>query len=138
MIGAIARQLQPLRRDRRGAMAAQFSLTLPLWIIMIFAVFNISRFYWARAGLQNGLGEAARTATLWPVRNDTVLREAFEDMLFGMTSAEVPTLNVTRGTANGQNFVDIRVTYNPQFYLLFVPVQPITLTYSRRAFPPPG
>ena len=138
MIAAIARRLQPLRRDRRGAMAAQFSLTLPLWIILIFAVFNISRFYWARAGLQNGLGEAARTATLWPARSDAVLRAAFEDMMFGMTSSEAPTLTFTPGTAGGQTYVDIRVVYNPNFYLLFIPVQPVTLTYSRRAFRPPS
>lgn len=138
MIAAISRLLQPLRRDSRGAMAAQLSLTLPLWIMLIFSVFNISRFYWARAGLQNGLGEAARTATLWPLRTNAVLRTAFEDTMFGITSSEKPTLTFVTGTSNGQNFIDIRVVYNPKFYLLFIGVQPVTLTYSRRAFRPPS
>lgn len=145
MIAAIAKCLNPgrlhvgrLRSDRRGATLAEFSLTLPLWIILIFAVFNISRFYWARAGLQNGLGEAARTATLWPARSNAVLRAAFDDTMFGMTSTEAPTLTFTPGTVGGQTFVDITVTYNPKFYLVLVPVQPITLTYSRRAFRAPS
>ena len=89
MIAAIARRLQPLRRDRRGASAAEFGLTLPLWIILIFAVFNIGRFYWARAGLQNGLGEAARTATLWPSRDVATIRSSFNART--ATPADVPS-----------------------------------------------
>lgn len=131
-----ARHLGAIRHDRRGATLAEFSLTLPLWIMLIFAVFNIGRFYFARAGLQNALGEAARTATLWPARDDAALRAAFDDTLFGMTATEGPTLTFTPGTSNGQTYVDILVTYNPQFFLLFIPVQPVTLTYTRRAFRP--
>ena len=134
MIAAIARRLQPLRRDRRGASAAEFGLTLPLWIILIFAALNIGRFYWARAGLQNGLGEAARTATLWPSRDVATIRSSFNARTFGLTATEAPRLTITPGTANGRNFVDLQVTYNPQFFLLFVPVAPVTLTYSRRAY----
>ena len=143
MIAAIARRLHPrlhpdlgLRRDRRGATAAEFALTLPLWIILIFAVLNLGRFYWARAGLQNGLGEAARTATLWPARDEATIRTSFNERLFGMTATEQPTIAITPGTTNGQNFVDLRVTYHPEFYLLFIPVRPVTLSYARRAYRP--
>lgn len=132
----IARLARRLSRNRRGATAAEFALTLPIWLVLIFAVLNIGRFYWARAGLHNGLGEAARVATLWPLRDQAAITAAFNDRTFGLTGSEAPTLSYATGTANGQNFIDITVTYNPQFYLLFVPVQPITLTYSRRAFRP--
>lgn len=130
MILAIARRL---RRDRRGATMAEFSLTLPLWLILIFAFLNIGRFYWARAGLQNGLGEAARTATLWPARDNATILSSFNDRVFGLSSTEAPTLTITPGISNGRNYVDLVVTYNPQFYLLFIPVTPVTLTYTRRA-----
>ncbi len=133
MILAIARRL---RRDRRGATAAEFSLTLPFWIILVFAVLNTGRFYWARAGLQNGLGEAARTASLWPLRDQATIRAAFEDTMFGMVANEAPTLSFATGTANGQNYMDITATYNPKFYVLFYPVSPVTLTYTRRAYRP--
>ncbi|MEN9932915.1 MAG: hypothetical protein RIS17_1488 [Pseudomonadota bacterium] len=133
MILAIARRL---RRDRRGATLAEFSLTLPLWLTLIFAVLNLGRFYWARAGLQNGLGEAARTATLWPARDDATIQASFNDRLFGLTASEAPTLAITPGVDNGRNFVDLTVTYDPEFFLLFVPVQPVTLTYTRRAWRP--
>ena len=134
MITALVRRLS---RDRRGAALAEFSLTVPLWLILIFAVLNTGRFYWARAGLENGLGEAARVATLFPTRSEADVRAAFDSRVFGMLASEQPTLTVTPGTsAGGQDFTDVQVTYNPQFYVLFVPVQPVTLTYTKRAFRP--
>ena len=111
-------------------------MTLPIWLTLTFAVLNLGRFYWARSGLQNGLGEAARTATLWPARDNAAITSSFTSRLFGMTAQEAPTLTITPGTSNGQTYIDLDVTYNPQFYLLFVPVQPVTLTYTRRAFRP--
>lgn len=128
--------LRSLRRDRRGATMAEFGLSLPLWLMLIFGVLNVGRFYWARAGIQNGLGEAARTATLFPRRDEATIRAAFDARVFGLTASEDPAVTITPGTANGQAFVDITVTYDPQFFLLFVPVQPVTLTYTRRAFRP--
>ena len=133
MIGAIARRL---RRDRRGATLVELALTLPLWIVLVFGMLNIGRFYWARAGLQNGLGEAARTATLWPARDNATIQSAFRSRLFGMTASEAPVLTITPNTVNGQTVADLQVTYDPEFFLLFVPVQPVSLTYTRRAYRP--
>ncbi|WP_439545473.1 TadE/TadG family type IV pilus assembly protein [Sandarakinorhabdus sp.] len=132
----LRRRLTDLRRDRRGATLAELALTLPIWLILVFGVFNVGRFYWARAGLLNGLGEAARTATLFPVRDEAAIRAAFNDRVFGLTATEAPVVTVTPGTAGGQNFVDLEVTYDPQFFLIGVTIAPITLTYTRRAFRP--
>lgn len=40
------------------------------------------------------------------------------------------------GAANGQDFVDITVTVNPQFDLFFIEVEPITLSETRRVYRP--
>lgn len=130
------RRLAPLRRDRRGATLSEFALTLPIWLILVFGVFNVGRFYWARAGILNGLGDAARAATLFPRRDDATLRAVFNNRLFGITASETPNLTLTPGTANGQAFIDLTVTYDPEFFLLGVTVEPVTLTYTRRAFRP--
>ncbi len=129
----IARIARALSRDRRGS-AAEFALTLPIWVITVFAVLNIGRFFVSRAGIQNGLGEAARAATLWPRKTDAEIRAAFFAGTFGIGRA--PTLQLVTGTANGQSFVNLNVTYNPEFYLMFVEISPVTLTYQRRAFRP--
>lgn len=130
------RRLVSLRGDRRGATLSELALTLPIWLILIFGVFNIGRFYWARAGILNGLGDAARTATLFPRRDDAAIEAVFNERLFGITATEAPDLTITPGTSNGQAFVDLQVTYDPEFFLLGVTVEPITLTYTRRAFRP--
>jgi Flp pilus assembly protein TadG len=132
MILKIARALT---RDRRGN-TSEFALTLPLWIIMIFAVFNIGRFFVARAGIQNGLGEAARAATLWPLKTNTELQTAFNNGAFGLGSNATPTLSFSTGTSNGQSYVDLSVTYQTGFTLLFIDVNPVTLRYTRRAYRP--
>lgn len=43
---------------------------------------------------------------------------------------------ITPGAANGQDFVDITVTVNPQFDLFFIEVEPITLSETRRVYRP--
>lgn len=130
------RPLADLRRDRRGATLSELALTLPVWLILVFGMFNLGRFYWARSGILNGLGEAARTATLFPRRDDDAIRAAFDARVFGLTASEDPEVTITPGTANGQAYVDVQVTYNPEFFLMGVAVEPFTFTYERRAFRP--
>ncbi|WP_164157699.1 TadE/TadG family type IV pilus assembly protein [Sandarakinorhabdus rubra] len=140
MMRRLARMAQaPARRlagDRRGATAAEFALTVPIWAMLIFGLFNLSRVYFGRAGVLNGLGEAARVATLWPRRPDSDMRAAFTARTFGLISGETPSFTVTPGTANGQDFVDIQVSYTPRISLLLISVPTVTLTYQRRAFRP--
>jgi len=131
----ILRIARALARSRAGS-ASEFALTLPIWVITIFAVINIGRFFVARAGIQNGLGEAARVATLWPRKTDDEIRAAFTTGTFGLGSNEAPALEFATGTANGQAYVDLEVEYEPHFNLMFVDVSPVTLNYSRRAFRP--
>lgn len=131
----ILRLARALARNRRGS-ATEFALTLPIWVITILAVVNIGRFFVARAGIQNGLGEAARVATLWPRQSEDQIRTAFANGTFGLSSSEAPELDFSTGTANGQAYIDLAVEYEPQFYLMFVQISPVTLNYSRRAFRP--
>jgi hypothetical protein len=116
------RRLSSLRGDRRGATLAELALTLPVWLILIFGVFNVGRFYWARAGIRNGLGDAA------------TIRLVFAEGAFGLTSSETPVVSITPGTANGQACVDIAVTYDPEFFLVGLTTKPVSLNYTRRAF----
>lgn len=125
-----------LAGDRRGATAAEFALTLPIWAFLIFGFFTMSRVYFGRSGVLNGLGEAARIATLWPRRPDSAIVAAFNDRTFGLIGSEQPSLVLANGTSNGQDYVELTVTYTPEVDLLLVKLSPITLTYQRRAFRP--
>jgi Flp pilus assembly protein TadG len=131
----ILRLARALSRSRAGS-ASEFALVLPIWVITTMAVVNTGRFFVARAGIQNGMGEAARVATLWPRKSEDEIRAAFDAGTFGLTSTEAPQLELETGTANGQAYVDLEVEYEPQFFLMFVDISPVTLNYSRRAFRP--
>jgi Flp pilus assembly protein TadG len=60
------RVLRSVARNRSGATAAEFALTLPLFLAFVFVFFGIGAVFWANAGLRNGVGEGARVATLFP------------------------------------------------------------------------
>jgi Flp pilus assembly protein TadG len=129
------RVLRSVARNRSGATAAEFALTLPLFLAFVFVFFGIGAVLWANAGLRNGVGEGARVATLFPRRNNTQISTAIRANSFGLGNVMIsPT--ITPGAANGQDFVDITVTVNPQFDLFFIEVEPITLSETRRVYRP--
>jgi Flp pilus assembly protein TadG len=129
------RFLLRLARDRRGATAAEFSLVLPMFMMFVFAFFGLGAVFWANAGLRNAVGEGARVATLFPRRDNATIISTIQNSSFGLGNwMGAPSL--TAGTANGQDFVDITVTVNPRFKLLFINVQPITFTERRRVYRP--
>mgnify|MGYP007031622935 FL=1 len=74
-------------------------------------------------------------ATLFPRRNNTQISTAIRANSFGLGNVmTAPT--ITPGAANGQDFVDITVTVDPQFDLFFIEVEPITLSETRRVYRP--
>lgn len=125
-----------LHGNVRGATAVEFALIIPVWILIVFLFLNIGRFYMARAGVLNGLGTAAREATLWPLRSNEQLISSFNAGTFGLLPGEVAAISILPGTMENQNYVDITVTFTPQMLLAIVPLQPITLTYNRRVYQP--
>lgn len=141
MIVALARLLRTGRRlssNRRGGAVSDFALVVPIWLTVAFGLFNAGRLYMARAGIQNALGETARQATLWPRRDNATLTATFNRTRFGTFASEPCTLSFATGTSNGQTFIDLNVSYTPSFWLLFVRVSPVTMSFSRRAYRPDG
>lgn len=127
--------LRQIARNRSGAIAAEFALVLPLLMAFVFVFIGIGSVFFANAGLRHGVGEGARIATLFPRRSNATIVNAIQSNSFGLGSM-MSTPVITPGTANGQDFVDIAVTVNPQFNLYFIDVQPITLTERRRVYRP--
>lgn len=131
MIRALAR----LSRSRSGATAAEFTLVLPLFLMFVFAFIGIGSVFWANAGLTHGIGEGARVATLFPRRSNAEIQAAIQNSSFGVASI-MSTPTITAGTANAQDFVEIQATVSPNFDLLFIEVEPITITERRRVYRP--
>jgi Flp pilus assembly protein TadG len=51
-------------RNQVGAAAIEFAIALPVLIVMIYGIFQIGIAFQASAGMQHGLGEGARLATI--------------------------------------------------------------------------
>lgn len=120
--------------DRKGAAAAEFAIVVPVLLVLIFAVFQVGVLFFANAGLKHGLGEAARSATLWPRRNDAQIIAQFRSTVFGVDQQTLADPVITTGRIQGADYVDISVSYTVPLNLFVIPLSSITLTDQRRAF----
>jgi Flp pilus assembly pilin Flp len=130
------RPVQKLMADRRGSTAAEFALVIPVFVLAFFACFQVAVVYFANAGLQNAVGEGARMATLWPRKTEAQIAAQIDATQFGLKSGGLAPPAFVYGTAGGQDYVEITMTYTTEMNLAFMQVPGITLTQTRRAYLP--
>ena len=121
---------------RSGASTMEFVLTIPIALVVIFGSVQIGMVFWADAGLQNALGDAARVATLWPRRSNTEIAAVFDARKFGLDPAGLSTPVITTGTQNGEDFVQIQASYQTSINFILFDVPGITLSHTRLAYRP--
>jgi Flp pilus assembly protein TadG len=122
--------------DRRGATAAEFALAVPVLLLMLFTVLQFGVLYVANAGLQNAVGEGARVATLWPRRSTAEITSEINAARFGLNPSGLSEPQLTYGQANGQDFVELRMTYTTDLDFIFFKVEDVQLQETRRAYMP--
>ena len=106
-------------------------------LLMILVAFvQVGVLFFANAGLQNAVGEAARAATLWPRRTEAQIEQELMDSRFGLNADLMDEPVFTYGREGGQDFVEITVTYTPNLNFIFFEVPGVTLTQTRRAYLP--
>lgn len=125
-----------LLRDRRGVAAAEFALVIPVLLLMVFAVLQFGVLFVANAGLQNAVGEGARVATLWPRRTTAEITSEINASRFGLNPTGLSQPQLTYGQANGQDFVELTMTYTTDLDFIFFKVEDIQLQETRRAYMP--
>jgi Flp pilus assembly protein TadG len=130
------RVLRRLSRDRRGATAAEFALSVPVAIMIIVGFIQMGSLFLANAGLQNALGEGARVATLWPRRTEAEIEAGIDAARFGLNPDLMGEPQFVFGTEGDQDFVEITLTYTPALNFIFFEVDAVTLTHTRRAYLP--
>lgn len=123
-----------IARNERGAAAIEFALLAPVLFLIIIGVLQLGILFFANAGLKSAVGEAARFATLYPRPADGQITDVFNDRRFGLDTAHLATPTVTHGTADGRDYIDIRVSYNVPIDFLFFQTPPVTLVENRRVF----
>jgi Flp pilus assembly protein TadG len=126
--------LRKLRRDRRGAAVIEMAFALPTLILLMWMIVQLGLVFRAMSGIQHGLGEGARTATLFPKPTDTVIKAKISDAVYGIGPGSFTIATPTSGNADGANYLDLRVTYTQPTDLLLIPGPTISVSRSKRVW----
>lgn len=125
-----------LKRDERGVAVIEMAFALPILITMIWMFVQLAQVYRALAGIQQALGEGARLATIWPTPTPQDIHDRIEESVYGIGpgdfDVEMPEIE-NDGTETG-NYYDLKVTYNQETNLLFVPGPDISVVRTKRVW----
>jgi len=126
-----------LARDSSGATIIEFAIILPVLVLFIYGIYLIGQLFQANAGMQHGLGEGARLATIC-VQTSGGCASPSDDEIKSRISSEV--YGTGRGTltvadpVTGAGYKDLSVTYSmPMDFLLFTGPT-VTVTRSKRVY----
>ena len=125
-----------LQRAEKGAAVIELAFALPVLVVMLWMLVQLAQVYRAVAGIQHGLGEGARMATVWPTPDADAIKAKIEDSVYGIGPGEFtiddPELQ-NDGSETG-NYYDLSVTYDQDTNLLLLPGPHITVTRSKRVW----
>jgi Flp pilus assembly protein TadG len=128
------RYLAKLRRDRRGAAVIEMAFALPVLIVMMWMLVQLGLVFRAMSGIQHGLGEGARMATLYPKPADEAIHDKIEAAVYGIGPGNFVIEDPVTGTADGATYLDLKVTYTQETDLLLIPGPDISVARSKRVW----
>lgn len=121
--------------DRRGASAVEFALVAPLFLMLLFAVWE---FGWAlhnAASVNYALEEASRELMLDPDLTAAELQTAVQNRIDDIGSGSV-SVTLVRSTVGGVNFAEATSTYVHEVLVPFIPQDALTLQSTVRVVAP--
>lgn len=133
-----------LRRNDDGAAAIQMAIALPVLMLFIYGIFQIGIAGQAIAGMQHGLGEGARFATLCVnptaagtcgVPSDDAIKAKISAKVFGVGVGTFSDPSVTTpASTDCTHCRDLSVTFTMPMNYLFFQAPSITITRSKRVY----
>ena len=141
-------RLKTIRGDEDGAAVVEFALALPLLLMFIWGISQFGMILAADAGIQNGLGEGARMATLFPTPGAPAVKQRIQNNIFGnflgsYTIAEPQIVDVTKQTTDSSGkvrtvvvgrYMNLSVTYTVRPNFLFFSGSQIKMPRSKRVY----
>ena len=128
------RWLRNLRRSERGAAVIEMAFALPTLVIMLWMMVQMGLVFRAMSGIQHGLGEGARMATLYPKPTDTAIHDKIQDAVYGIGPGHFTIATPVTGSADGANYMDLKVTYTQSTDMLLFPGPDISVARSKRVW----
>ena len=126
--------LKRLRRDQRGAAIIEIAVALPTLVILMWAVVQLGLVFRAMSGIQHGLGEGARYATLFPQPSTSLIKSKIGATVYGIGPGSFDIANPVAGNKDGADYLDLSVTYEQDTDLLIIPGPTIEVTRSKRVW----
>ena len=121
-------------RDSKGAAAMEMALAIPILLELFWMIFQAGLVFRAMSGIQHGLGEGARYATLFPQPSATQIKSRISDTVYGIGPGNFTIATPSPGTADGANYLDLTVSYTQATDLIFIPGPTITVSRSKRVW----
>jgi len=142
------RKLLALYRDERGAAVIEMAIALPVLVTFIWGLLQIGLAFQASAGMQHGLGEGARFATLCfnpdpdtgcETPTDAQIRTKVGEKVFGtgngtLAPLEIADTTTTTGTTTKVVYKTLTLNYSQPTNFLFFPGPTISLSRSKRVY----
>lgn len=119
-----------LLKDEDAAAAIEMAFALPIFLMLVWSVFELGQVFRAVAGMQHALGEGARLATIYPTPSDDDIKTRISAEVFGDGPGEFAVADPVIGTG----YKDLSVTYTQKTDLLFLKGPTVSLTRSKRVY----
>ena len=126
--------IRRLIRNEQGAAVIEMAFALPVLIIMMWALVQFGLVFRAMSGIQHGLGEGARYATLYPQPDASLIKSKIGATVYGIGPGDFTIENPVSGTADGADYLDLTVTYKQDTDLLVLPGPTIEVSRSKRVW----
>lgn len=131
-----------LRHSETGAAAVEMAFALPVLIVMLWVLLQFAQLYQALAGIQQGLGEGARYATICvsitalgcTSPTATQIKDKVAASVYGTRSGTFTVSDPASGTVGTSKYYDLTVRYSQPTSLIFFQGPVVTLTRSRRVW----
>ena len=129
----MSRMIQ-VARSERGAAALEFALAAPVLFTIVIGVAQLGIMYSASTGVHHAVEEGARLAAVYPTPSNADIEARVLATKFMLGNADVDP-DVTRGTTpEGDQDVDIKLSYSIPLNFIFFSTPPVTVGHSRRVF----
>ncbi len=120
-----------LARSRLGAVALEFALVFPVFLLLIYGLFEFSRVFLTENTLEFAVEEAARFAIVDSTAQDAAIINVAINNAAGLDVNNI-ILVLTHDTIVTQDFVTVDAAYNFDLLFPILPVGPFNLTSSSR------
>lgn len=117
---------------RKGSVAVEFALIIPVALMIFIGIVEVGRAMWVRTSLQFVAEEGARYMMVHQNASDAELLAFALDKLVGVNPASFD-LSFDRETVDGTDFVTINATFQFQYVASLIGGEPFVLTGSSRA-----